>query len=90
MFKAAEIGVRNIQIDEKEKDKKSRIEFSVKRHVALPVLDRLTNELDENVLRLTSKELEVLLRWKGVPVSKMVNVANRCELYQQLCRRRRG
>ena len=90
MFKAAEIGVRNIQIDEKENDKKSRIEFSVKRDVALPVLDRLTNELDENVLRLTSKELEVLLRWKGVPVSKMVNVANRCELYQQLCRRRRG
>ena len=90
MFKAAEIGVRNIQIDEKENDKKSRIEFSVKRDVALPVLDRLTNELDENVLRLTSKVLEVLLRWKGVPVSKMVNVANRCELYQQLCRRRQG
>ena len=63
MFKAAEIGVRNIQIDEKEKDKKSQIEFSVKRDVALPVLDRLTNELDENVLRLTSKVLEVLLRW---------------------------
>jgi hypothetical protein len=88
MFKAAEIGVRNIQIDEKENDKKSRIEFSVKRDVALPVLDRLTNELDENVLRLTSKVLEVLLRWKGVPVFKMVNVANRRELYQQLCRRR--
>ena len=88
MFKAAEIGVRNIQIDEKEKDKKSQIEFSVKRQVALPVLDRLTNELDENVLRLTSKVLEVLLRWKGVPVFKMVNVANRRELYQQLCRRR--
>jgi hypothetical protein len=63
MFKAAEIGVQNIQIDEKEKDKKSRIEFSVKRDVALPVLDCLTNELDENVLRLTSKVLEVLLRW---------------------------
>jgi hypothetical protein len=27
--------------------------------------------------------LEVLLRWKGVPVSKMGNVANRRVLYQQ-------
>ncbi len=38
----------------------------------------------ENVVaRLTRKELEVLLRWKGVPVSKMGNVANRWVLYQQ-------
>jgi hypothetical protein len=35
------------------------------------------------VARLTGKELEVLLRWKGVPVSKMGNVANRWVLYQQ-------
>ena len=27
--------------------------------------------------------MEVLLRWKGVPVSKMGNVANRWVLYQQ-------
>ena len=32
---------------------------------------------------LTGKELEVLLRWKGVPVSEMGNVANRRVLYQQ-------
>jgi hypothetical protein len=32
---------------------------------------------------LTGNELEVLLRWKGVPVSKMGNVANRRVLYQQ-------
>ena len=32
---------------------------------------------------LTSKELEVLLRWKGVAASKMGNVANRRLLYQQ-------
>ena len=88
MFKAAEVGVRKIQIDEKEKDKKSWIEFAMTRDAALSVLDRLTNEMDENVSRLTSKELEVLLRWKGIPVSKMVNVANRSELYQQLCQRR--
>jgi hypothetical protein len=43
-----------------------------------------TNDVLENaVTRLTGKELEVLLRWKGVPVSKMGNVANRRVLYQQ-------
>ena len=30
-----------------------------------------------------SKELEVRLRWKGVPVSAMGNIAHRCILYQQ-------
>jgi hypothetical protein len=40
------------------------------------------NELEKDVRRLTSKELEALLRWKGVPVSKMENDANRCILYQ--------
>jgi hypothetical protein len=39
--------------------------------------------LENVVARLTRKELEVLLRWKGVPVSKMGNVANRWVLYQQ-------
>jgi hypothetical protein len=41
------------------------------------------HELDNNVGRLTSKELEVLLQWKGVATSKMGNVANRQLLYQQ-------
>jgi hypothetical protein len=50
---------------------------------ALSVLDRLENELENVVARLTGKELEVLLCWKGVPVSKMGNVANRRVLYQQ-------
>jgi hypothetical protein len=35
-----------------------------------------------NVARLTIKELEVLLRWKGVPVSKMGNMASKRALYQ--------
>jgi hypothetical protein len=39
--------------------------------------------LEKIVARLTGKELEVLLCWKGVPVSKMGNVANRRVLYQQ-------
>ena len=49
----------------------------------LPILDRLENELENDVGQLTSKELEALLRWKGVSVSKMGNVANRHILYQQ-------
>jgi hypothetical protein len=50
---------------------------------ALPMLDRLENILENAVTRLTGKELEVLLRWKGVYVSKMGNVANRRVLYQK-------
>jgi hypothetical protein len=40
-------------------------------------------EVEKDKTRLTGKELEVLLRWKGVPVSKMGNVANRRVLYKQ-------
>ena len=36
-----------------------------------------------DVGRLKSKELEVPLRWKGVPVSMMGNVTNRRFLYQK-------
>jgi hypothetical protein len=36
--------------------------------------------------RLTSKELEILLWWKGVGASKMGNVANSQLLYQQLAK----
>ena len=59
------------------KDKKRRLKYRVRREAALPMLDRLDNVLENAVTRLTGKELEVLLRWKGVPVSKMGNVANR-------------
>jgi hypothetical protein len=59
--------------------------FGVSREVRgrAPVLDRLENVLENIVAWLTGKELEVLLHWKGVPVSKMGNVANRRVLYQQ-------
>ncbi len=59
------------------------MEYHARREAALPVLDRLENILENIAARLTGKELEVLLRWKGVPVSKMGNVANRRVLYQQ-------
>ncbi len=44
---------------------------------------RIDHELDGNVERLTNKDLEVLLRWKGVLPSKMGNMANKRALYQQ-------
>jgi hypothetical protein len=59
------------------------LEYRARFEAALPVLDRLEIFLENAVTRLTGKELEVLLRWKGVPVSKMGNVSNRWVLYQQ-------
>ena len=65
-----------------EKYKKRCLEYCTRREATLPVLDRLENVLENAVTRLTGKELEVLLHWKGVPVSKMGNVASRRVLYQ--------
>ena len=83
MFKAAEINRRKAEAAEREKEKKRRVEFHARRETALPIVDRLELELENDVGRLMSKELEVLLRWKGVAASKMGNVANRRLLYQQ-------
>jgi len=47
------------------------------------VLDSLDHELDGNVERLTNKDLEVLLWWKGVLPSKMGNMAIKRALLQQ-------
>ena len=68
---------------EREKEKKSWVEYHMRREAALPIVDHLENEPESNVGRLKSKELEVLLRWKGVQVSTMGNVMNRHILYQQ-------
>jgi hypothetical protein len=83
MFKVAEINRRTAEAAEMKNGKKSRAEYHLRRKAALPILECLVNELENNVGRQTSKELEMLLQWKGVPVSKMGNVANRCILYQQ-------
>mgnify|MGYP006188633329 CR=1 FL=1 len=84
MFISAEMGNREREIAEMEKGKKVRIEFHARRDAALVVLDRLDHEFDGNVERLTNKDLEVLLRWKGVLPSKMMgNMANKRALYQQ-------
>jgi hypothetical protein len=60
------------------------VEYHARREAALPIVGHLENELENDVERLKSKELEVLLRWKGVPMSMMVNVGNRHILYQQI------
>jgi hypothetical protein len=83
MLIAAELNQRKAEATGREKDKKSRVEYHARREAALPIVDRLKNELESDVGRLKSKELEVLLRWKGVPVSTMGNVMNRRFLYQQ-------
>jgi hypothetical protein len=83
MFKAAEINRRMEVAVEREKDKRYRVEYHARQGAALPIVDRFNNELENNVARLTSKELEVLLRWKGVPLSRMGNVVNKRVLYQQ-------
>jgi hypothetical protein len=83
MFIAVELNRWKAEAVEREKDKKSRVEYHARREAALPIVDCLKTELENNVGRLKCKELEVLLRWKGVPVSKMGNIADRRILYQQ-------
>jgi hypothetical protein len=61
VFKAAEIVHWNAEAVEVEKVKKRRLEYHARREATLPVLDRLENELENILARLTGKELEVLL-----------------------------
>jgi hypothetical protein len=83
MLIVAELNQRKAEATVRETDKKSRVEYHARREATLPIVDRLKNELENNFGRLKSKELENLLRWKGVLVSTMGNVANRSILYQQ-------
>ena len=54
-------------------------------HVAaLPVLHRLENELNGNMDALSNSKLEKLLRWKGIPMSKMGKHAKWKVLYWQI------
>jgi hypothetical protein len=82
MFKAAEINRQTEEAAEMENGKHSRVEYHLRRKAALPNLERLVNELEKNVGWQTSKEQEMLLWWKGVPVSKMENIENRCILHE--------
>jgi hypothetical protein len=60
MFIAVELNQRRAEAKEREKDKKSRVEYHARREAALLIVDRLENELENNVGWLKSKELEVL------------------------------
>jgi hypothetical protein len=88
MFISAEMGNREMEITEMEKGKKVRIEFHARHDATLVVLNRLDHELDGNAERLTNKDLEVILRWKGVLPSKMDNMVNKRAL-SAVCRRQR-
>ncbi len=82
MFIAAEMGNWKREIVEMEKNQEVQIEFHARCNATLIVLDRLHHELDGNVKSLSNKELEVLLRWKGILVSNMGNLASMRLLYQ--------
>ncbi len=84
MFKVAEINRRTPEAAEMENCKQSWVEYHLRCKDALLILERLVNELEKNVGQQTSKELETLLWWKGVSVSKMGNVANRCILHKKI------
>ncbi len=62
MFKAAEINRPIKEATEREKEKRSRVEYHIRCKAALPILNCLENALESNVPRLTSKELEILLK----------------------------
>ncbi len=77
MFIAAEMVNRERKIAEVEIGKKVRIDFHAMRNAALIVLYRLEHELGNDIPRLCNKELEVLLKWKGIALSKMGNMTNK-------------
>jgi hypothetical protein len=83
-FIVAEMCFCETAVKEKEKEKKSRMEGNAKRDAALIVLNRLENHLDDNVDALLSKELETLLKWKGVQVLKMGDKVAKRSLYKKI------
>ncbi len=49
MFKVAEINRRKLEAAEREKEKKSRVEYHARREAALPIINRLQNDLWEMI-----------------------------------------
>jgi hypothetical protein len=62
MFKVAEVNTQTAESMEMENGKMSQVEYHLRCEAGLPILERLVNELENNVRRQTSKELEMLLR----------------------------
>ena len=90
MFKASEINRRTAEAVKREKDKKGWVDYHHRCEAALPILDRLENEMKNGVGWLTSKELETLLRWKGVSVSKKGERCEQTHTVPTICRGRIG
>ena len=59
MLIAAEFIQQKAEATGREKDKKSWVEYHARREAALPIVDSLKNELENNVGRFKSKELEI-------------------------------
>jgi len=75
---------REAEVAKKEKERKQRKEFHERHEAALIVLDHLEHELDGNVDQLCDGNLKTLLRWKGVPILKMGNMATKRVHYKKL------
>ena len=71
LFEAAEINRLHKEAMDREKEKKSQVKYHARCKAALPILDCLGYVLERNVAQLTIKELEILLKWKGVGVWKI-------------------
>jgi hypothetical protein len=61
MFKAVELNWRRAEAAEREKDKKSQVDYHARLEAALLIVDRLESGLENNFGCLKSKELEVLV-----------------------------
>ena len=90
-FIAAEMCFREATVKKREeKEKKTWIEGNARHDAALIVLNCLENHINGNVNVLLSKELETLLKWRGVQVSKMGDKAARKALYKQFVKEGSG
>ena len=83
-FIAAEMCFCEAAVMEKEKETKSQMKGNAKRDAALIIFDCLENHLDGNINALLSKELDTLLKWKGVQVLKMDDKAAKRALYKTI------
>ena len=78
---ASEMKERKTRAAKMEREKKRRL--CNHRKEVLPILDCLKKELSGNVDRLKDRKLKALLKWKGVPTSKMGNMVAKKVLYKK-------
>jgi hypothetical protein len=71
---ALEMKEQKSRVAEMEREKKRQLGDHARRKEMLPILNCLEHELGGIVNRLKDRELKALLKWKGVPMSKMGNM----------------